>query len=190
VSKLFTNQILNSRLSSLVHFNTGVDSTTYLNEIPNDDLIFINSKNNNSLIFKNIGLFLFTYIFNFKKNIYDLKFILKKKIFSFLYPNEVRNKILLQKKKIVFYRLIFKNTSDQLTDGFSFLNFKGMYNDFYKMRSLNKQNFERNLLNNLDFSSIKLKNPQSLFSMYDRSIDDIFYSKEFEDRGVDDSFRV
>jgi hypothetical protein len=26
--------------------------------------------------------------------------------------------------------------------------------------------------------------------MYDRSIDDIFYSKEFEDRGVDDSFRV
>jgi hypothetical protein len=65
-----------------------------------------------------------------------------------------------------------------------------MYNDFYRIKNLNKQNFEQNLLNHLSPLTIKLKNSKSLFNMYDRSMDDIFYSKEFEGRGVDDSFRV
>ena len=41
---------------------------------------------------------------------YNFKYVIKKKLFSFLYPNEVRNALMLKKKKFVFYKLIHQKT--------------------------------------------------------------------------------
>lgn len=39
---------------------------------------------------------------------YTYKYMFKKKLYSFLYPNQVRNALLSRKKKITFYKLVYK----------------------------------------------------------------------------------
>jgi len=65
------------------------------------------SRSKQPYTFKNVGMFLNALTFRNQRNPFTYKFLFKKKIFSFLYPNEVRNALMNRKKRITLYKLVF-----------------------------------------------------------------------------------
>ena len=62
-----------------------------------------------NFIFKNIGIFIVNNLTNTLYVKSDLiKFKVKKKLFSFIFPNEVKNNFLKFKKTITFYNIVYK----------------------------------------------------------------------------------
>jgi len=124
------------------------------------------------------------------KNPYTYKYVFKKKLFSFLYPNQVRNALLVRKKKLMFYRLVYKTKQTYKTQA------------FYWPRNLRKH-FERNERikweNQSDslFSQSKslLKTTKQLpndleFNSFTQEHFEISDDHHFSLRGTDNSFKT
>lgn len=137
-------------------------------------------------ILKNIGLFLNMITIRNQRNPLTYKFLFKKKIFSFLYPNEVRNALMNRKKRIVLYKLVF-NTKNKIKQKprFSLSSFNKLSIKQYK---LSLQNSSSRSVTNIIFS--KPQDTYSYFNKYAFSTDEIIYTEKFKHRGTDLSFRT
>ena len=144
-----------------------------------------------NFIFKNFGIFLTSFIFFNQKKPFTYKYLFKKKIFSFLYPNEVRNTLMARKKKIVFYQLVYKmkHKAKQKTY-YSFSSFNKFFINHYKTSLQNTSNasITRELFSNLTDFAHQTHNTPS-FANYVSSRDEILYDQNFSYRGVDLSFK-
>jgi hypothetical protein len=126
------------------------------------DLCFKNSKNRISpseqldvrttkyilgqtFIFKNIGFFLLNNLNNVYRCPSPLKFKIKKKLFSFLAPNEVKNSLLRFKKAITLYNIVYK---------LNYIFSKGL-NLSYQLNNLS--NINRRLLRNSSITKLLFK---------------------------------
>jgi hypothetical protein len=150
---------------------------------------YIRPRTGKNFIFKNFGIFLTSFIFLNQKKPFSYKYLFKKKIFSFLYPNEVRNSLMARKKRITFYQLVYKlkHRSKQKTH-YSFASFNKFFINHYKTSLQNTSNISitRELFTKLplqqDASTLNLPN-------YTASRDEILYDQNFSHRGVDLSFK-
>ena len=113
---------------------------------------------------------------------YTYKFMFKKKLYSFLYPNQVRNTLLSRKKKITFYKLVYKTRIIARS------------RPFYRPRNL-KKDFNLNThvgeLNNVGsiFCST-LNSPTKLSGNFKNQLHDITNENHFSLRGKDNSFKT
>ena len=69
--------------------------------------ITLRARSKQAYTFQNLGMFLNALTLRNQRNPFTYKYIFKKKIFSFLYPNEVRNALMNRKKKITTYKLVY-----------------------------------------------------------------------------------
>lgn len=152
---------------------------------------YIRPRTNKNFIFRNFGVFLTTLILFNQKKPFSYKYLFKKKIFSFLYPNEVRNTLMIKKKKIVFYKLVYKlkHRSKQKVH-YSFASFNKTFINHYKTSLQNKSNapITRELFSKLSTAEPQPQNASSLIN-YIPSRDEILYDQNFIYRGVDLSFK-
>ena len=153
------------------------------------DLPFhMSSRTDKNFIFKNFGIFLTSFIFLNQKKPFTYKYLFKKKIFSFLYPNEVRNSLMARKKKIVFYQLIYKiKHKSKQKAYYSFNAFNKSFINHYKTSLQNASNapITQELFGTNTTSSQNTLN----LTNYVSSRDEILYNQNFSYRGVDLSFK-
>jgi hypothetical protein len=153
-----------------------------------DTVPTIHTRTRKNLVFKNIGMFLNALTFSNQKNPFTYKFIFKKKLFSFLYPNEVRNSLMNRKKRITFYKLIhkFKHRAKN-KPRYSLASFNKFFLNHYKA-SLSAQS--NNVITDSLFTNKSLPNKLNLnYQNYLTSRDEILYPNNFTHRGQDLSFR-
>lgn len=152
----------------------------------------IKPRTKKNFIFKNFGAFLTSLtLFNQKKP-FTYKYLFKKKIFSFLYPNEVRNALMARKKKIMFYQLVYKTKHRAKDKNYhSFASFNKFFINHYKTSLKNNSN--TNLTKGL-FSKLFTTTDPQLKSLelqnYVSSRDEVMYDQNFSHRGVDLSFKI
>jgi hypothetical protein len=124
---------------------------------------------------------------------YSFKYIFKKKLFSFLYPNEVRNSLLFKKKQFIFYKLIFNKKLNSPTNG------------YYSTRKLKKV-FNYHQLKLVLNKSEQLMQTQTLFSTkagynthsrihgklknFTNELSEVSSNDTFNLRGENDSFKL
>jgi len=107
----------------------------------------------------------------------------KKKLYSFLYPNQVRNTLLSRKKKITFYKLVYKTKLIARS------------RPFYRPRNL-KKIFNLNTytqgLNQTGsiFRSTALTSPIKPLGNFKNQLHDITNEDHFSLRGGDNSFKT
>jgi len=122
------------------------------------------------------------------------KYVFKKKLFSFLQPNEVRNELLKKKKQFIFYKLIFNK------------NKKKPNSNFYSARKLKKlfSNHNLKLLSNKQYDFFhsplltqhtRVSNNSSVmnaqnFSHLTREISEVTDQESFKLRGDNNSFKL
>ena len=152
----------------------------------------LSTRTGKNFTFKNFGMFLNTLTFFAQKNPFTYKFLFKKKIFSFLYPNEVRNALMNRKKRITFYKLVYKvKHKVKERPRYSLSSFNKFFLRQYKSTLANASN---NLLTQDLFSTRKeglgnLSQQHLALQNYELSQDEIMYSENFKHRGQDLSFR-
>jgi hypothetical protein len=118
---------------------------------------------------------------------FTYKHLLKKKIFSFLYPNEVRNALMARKKKIVFYQLVYKiKHRSKKKSHHSFASFNKFFLNHYRTSMQNVANVS-SMTHEL-FSKLSTRNSSTLVN-YVTSRDEVLYDKNFIYRGIDLSFK-
>lgn len=144
-----------------------------------------------NFIFKNFGIFLTSFMLFNQKNPFTYKYLFKKKIFSFLYPNEVRNALMARKKRIVFYQLVYKvKHKSKQRSHYSFASFNKSLINQYRISLKNKSN--RSIIGEL-FKGSHFQTSSSCssygFENYTLSRDEILYTQNFSHRGVDLSFK-
>ena len=152
---------------------------------------FLRPRTDKNFIFKNFGMFLTSFMLFNQKKPFTYKYLFKKKIFSFLYPNEVRNALMARKKRIVFYQLVYKikHKSKQKLH-YSFASFNKFFINHYKTSLHNTANasITQGLFNGLS-TATAAKNVTSSLPNYVSSRDEILYDQNFSYRGVDLSFK-
>merc|ERR1712178_373858 len=87
-----------------------INSTPHLKYITHTNMnqsLCLFTKINKPFILNSSITFFTKLLYKPKKQSYGFKYIFKKKLFSFLYPNEVRNALMIKKKQFVLYKLIF-----------------------------------------------------------------------------------
>ena len=107
---LSTNDKLTSKLD--------INKSKILTKITN-----LYSKLNKPFIFRNIGIFLWSQRNNFFTKNTKMKFLFKKKKYSFLFPNEVRKSILNRRKAFKSYRFVYKTSKLKKKKTLFFFNF-------------------------------------------------------------------
>jgi hypothetical protein len=133
------SNIVNSYLQSFNCFNILKSDNTF-----NFDLtrikpkVELNSQLNLTFTFKNLSLFLVNNLFFLNNSRLNLKYIFRKKLYSFISPGELSNSLFLKKKRHMFNKFFFNKR-------FSLLNNKKLYksNSFFtvfKKTNLNKFN--------------------------------------------------
>ena len=155
-----------------------------------DDLApTVRTRTRKNFTFKNIGMFLNALTLTNQKNPFTYKFLFKKKLFSFLYPNEVRNSLMNRKKRITFYKLVYKlKHKAKNKPRYSLASFNKFLLGQYKVSLSNQTN------SNLT-ESLFTRKPQSpiktslAYKNYVTSRDEILYPSNFSYRGQDPSFR-
>ena len=144
-----------------------------------------------NFIFKNFGIFLTSFMLFNQKKPFTYKYLFKKKIFSFLYPNEVRNALMARKKRIVFYQLVYKakHKSKQKIH-YSFASFNKFFINQYRssLQNIANKSITVGLFGNLSLQTYGAHSLQS-FENYTPSRDEILYPQNFSHRGVDLSFK-
>lgn len=150
--------------------------------------LHMRSRTDKSFIFKNFGIFLTSFMFFNQSKPFTYKYLFKKKIFSFLYPNEVRNSLMARKKKIVFYQLIYKikHKSKQKAH-YSFTAFNKSFINQYKTSLQNTSN--ASVTHKLFGKSAAPIQSSPGLTDYVVSRDEILYDRNFSYRGVDLSFK-
>jgi hypothetical protein len=76
------------------------------------------SRINKPFIMNSSIMFFTKILYPIQRKPYTYKYIFKKKLFSFIFPNEVRNALLAKKKQFIFYKLIFNKSLTQTAAGF------------------------------------------------------------------------
>ena len=112
---------------------------------------------------------------------YTYKFMFKKKLYSFLYPNQVRNALLSRKKKITFYKLVYKTKLIARS------------RPFYWPRNLKKHfnlNSHTQTLNKVDSIFGPTSSPRKLLGNFKNQLHDITNENHFSLRGGDNSFKT
>ena len=143
----------------------------------------------------NSSLMFFTkMIFKTKNKPFNYKYMFKKKLFSFLYPNEVRNALLYKKKQFVFYKLIFdKNKKLNNSDFYSTRKLKKLFNYHNFQNNISNQyNFFSNtsLLKNADPSTTRMTPKSSNFAYFTHEISEVEGREDFKLRGTNNSFKI
>ena len=139
--------------------------------------------------FKSIGMFINALTYSNQKNPFTYKFLFKKKLFSFLYPNEVRNSLMNRKKRITFYKLVYKlKHRAKNKPRYSLASFNKLLLNQYKVSLTGEAN------NTITESLFFRKTPTVMYSNlkyqnYLTSRDEILYPTNFTYRGQDTSFR-
>ena len=123
-----------------------------------------------------------------KQKPYTFKYIFKKKLFSFLYPNEVRNALLYKKKQFVFYKLIF-NKSRKLnrSNFYSTSKMKKVFKYHQLKISLNSQYdfFTQKSLTDTTFRTDAQK-----FAYYTGEVSEVEDKQSFNFRGMNNNFKL
>jgi len=138
----------------------------------------LNSFTNKPFIFRNVGVFLWSQKSNFFKKNSKMKFMFKKKIYSFLFPNEVRKAILHRRKSFKSYRFVYKTSNFRKKKPYySLVFFKNTHKDFFKLESLYKSLASNdNHLNN--------KSPSHIMTR-----EEVLYEDEFVNKGHVENLR-
>ena len=179
-------------LLDFAHDVTRVRNTsTFIDYDHKAPLLIPRTKKN--FIFKNFGMFLNSFLFLNQRNPYTYKYHFKKKIFSFLYPNEVRNYLMNRKKRIIFYKLVYKlKHKSKKRPHYTFSNYNKSVIDQYRTDLANKSNYA---LTSQVFSSrgdLELRKSRDplLYRNYSNSTDEIVYEENFKYRGIDRTFKI
>jgi len=149
----------------------------------------VQTRTRKNFTFKSTGMFLNTLTYSNQKNPFTYKFLFKKKLFSFLYPNEVRNSLMNRKKRITFYKLVYKlKHRTKNKPRYSLASFNKLLLNQYKVSLTGKTN------NTITESLFFKKTPTVTYSNlnyqnYLTSRDEILYPTNFAYRGQDTSFR-
>ena len=149
----------------------------------------VTTRTRKSFIFKNTGMFLNALTYSNQKNPFTYKFLFKKKLFSFLYPNEVRNSLMNRKKRITFYKLVYKYKHKvKNKPRYSIASFNKLLLHQYKASLSNKTD---NLITNslFDKKAPTIGHSNLNYRNYLTSRDEILYPSNFTYRGQDTSFR-
>jgi len=153
----------------------------------------IKPRTGKNFIFKNFGMFLASFNLSNQYNPFTYKFLFKKKIFSFVFPNEVRNSLMNRKKRITFYKLVYKLKHSPKTSYYhSLASFNKFVLHHYKNSLINKSNsyaLTNKLFLNPNTSSSFLPTAFN-YKDYLISKDEILYNENFKYRGLDLSFRT
>ena len=137
--------------------------------------------------FQNTGMFMNPLTILNQRNPFTYKFLFKKKIFSFLYPNEVRNSLMNRKKRITFYKLVYKIKHRAKTKPRHALSsFNKFFLNHYK-NSLANSTHSRST--NSLFRPSAIDEHSLAYRNYTLSKDEIMYPENFKYRGQDLSFR-
>ena len=149
----------------------------------------VQTRTRKNFTFKSTGMFLNALTYSNQKNPFTYKFLFKKKLFSFLYPNEVRNSLMNRKKRITFYKLVYK------------LKHRAKNKPRYSLASFNKlllnqykASLTAKVSNTITESLFLKKTPITTYNNlkyqnYLTSRDEILYPTNFTYRGQDTSFR-
>lgn len=134
--------------------------------------VTLKSKKNKPFVFRNVGVFLWSQRKKFFDKNSKTKFIFKKKLYSFLFPNEVRKAIMDRRKAFKSYHFIHKASNlKRRKSYYSLVFFKNTYKDFFKLENLNNS-----LGTNID--PLKYKSLRNLITR-----EEIIYESEFKNRG-------
>jgi hypothetical protein len=116
------------------------------------------------------------------------KYIFKKKLFSFLYPNEVRNALMLKKKQFVFYKLIYKKYKKLNSASFySTSKLKKLFKYHQLKLSNNKQ---YNFFTTQSISNSTFKIPSTSFSYFENETMEVSDKENFTFRGLNNHFKL
>ena len=156
--------------------------------------IHLYSRINKPFILNSSLMFFTKMIFKTKNKPFNYKYMFKKKLFSFLYPNEVRNALLYKKKQFVFYKLIFdKNKKLNNSDFYSTRKLKKLFNYNNFQTNLNNQyDFFSNtsLLKNATLSNNRMTPKSSNFAHFTHEISEVEDHENFKLRGTNNSFKI
>lgn len=179
-----TKSILNQFNSASSKVGLGVD----LNSLTSNIRTSIKPNYLTTFSLRNIGLFL-TQPLHTKdqKNPNTFKYLFKKQLFSFLYPNQVRNNLMFRKKKLLYYSLVYKNLRKfKDRDYFSFTSFKKQF----KLHYLTQVNLTNNVYNLSNPVTSLMKFSSSAFALNSNDSSSIEYLENYQSRGLDNGFKV
>ena len=190
IKKLRTNNLSNlTKISFKKTHGPSLTTNTFMTEQVFELNPTLQTRTKKNFTFKNLGMFLNALTFFNQKNPFTYKFLFKKKIFSFLFPNEVRNSIMNRKKRITFYRLVYKfKTKMKNKPRYAISSFNKFFLKQYKYSLISKTN---QVSTNSIFAKNNYKQNSSTmkYSNYVTSRDEILYTENFTYRGQDTSFR-
>lgn len=114
---------------------------------------------------------------------YAYKYMFKKKLYSFLYPNQVRNALLSRKKKITFYKLVYKTKLITRSRPFYWpRNLKKHLNLNECVRGINRTGSI--------FGSTSPSSPIKPIGNFKNQLHDVADENHFSFRGADNSFKT
>ena len=126
--------------------------------------VILNSRTSKPLSFRNVGVFLWSQKKHFFKKNTTLRFMFKKKIYSFLFPNEVRKSIMNRRKAFKSYRFVYKTSSfKKKKPYYSLAFFKNNHKDFFRLESLFKSLSSTNLPSNYKLLSNHMTREEILY---------------------------
>lgn len=126
--------------------------------------VILNSRTSKPFSFRNVGVFLWSQKKHFFKKNTTLRFMFKKKIYSFLFPNEVRKSIMNRRKAFKSYRFVYKTSSfKKKKPYYSLAFFKNNHKDFFRLESLFKSLSSTNLLSNYKLLSNNMTREEILY---------------------------
>jgi hypothetical protein len=126
-----------------------------------------------------------------KSQPHGFKYIFKKKLFSFLYPNEVRNALMLKKKQFVFYKLIFSKKKKLTQSNFYSINkLKKLFKYHQLKLTFNKQyDFSSKIFPLDKFKNTNNSNSQS-FSYFTNEVSEVTNKESFDFKGMSNNFKL
>ena len=133
--------------------------------------LLLSTKHNLNLTFSNISMFLTSVNMLALQNINEYKYTWRKKVYSFIQPNEYRNSLFFRKKKN-FINSIFKNQNTFFTN---MLNNKS-YNSIFLQNLLKNSSMQINIQNQRNTNTP----PQTLFkTIQGRNLTDLWVDYKF-----------
>lgn len=158
------------------------DST---NNDPKQLSLLTRSKKN--FTFCNLSMFLHYIPTQSLTNVMSYKFLFKKKIFSFVFPNEIRSSLMRRKKQLTFYKLVYKfKRRSKNKPYYSFTSFNKLFLHHHRL-AWNNSSFT----NYSDDPFILDSNPNHpTYLGYVPTQDEVLYEDNFKLRGVDTSFKL
>ena len=147
------------------------------------------SKYNIPLTLRLIGFFVSQKVRQTQTKYFRFKYLFKKNYFSFLAPNQVKKKIMIQKKKIVISRMVLNlRRYAKPKTRFTYTYFNNTYNLVTRLNK-NLTTLERGTLNTLDiFTSTMPTSCVGRYSLQYHTLDEVMDQDVFYNKGNDCTF--